>query len=125
MVNYDKKFGDHTVNLMAGVQRETMNEQVFGAYRRYFMSTAVDQLFAGGAEEKDNGGTEFNRARLSYFGRAGTISKRNTLLNLYGATMVPTLSLKIHRFGFFPGIMAGWRISEENSSVITFVSSTT
>ncbi|HSB91467.1 MAG TPA: SusC/RagA family TonB-linked outer membrane protein, partial [Flavitalea sp.] len=114
MINYDKKFGDHAIGIMAGVQRETVNEQSFGAYRRYFISTAVDQLFAGGAEEKDNGGSEFNRARLSYFGRVGYNFQEKYIAEFVwrydGSYTFP----KDNRFGFFPGIMAGWRISEEN-----------
>jgi len=113
MANYDKKFGDHSINLMAGVQRETVNEQFFGAYRRYFISTAVDQLFAGGNEEKDNSGGEFNRARLSYFGRAGYNFQEKYIAEFVwrydGSYTFP----KDSRFGFFPGIMAAWRVSEE------------
>ena len=71
MINYDRTFGSHTVNVLAGAQRETLNTQYFNAFRRYYISTAVDQIFAGGDEEKNNGGGEFNRARLSYFGRVG------------------------------------------------------
>ncbi|MGZ8559048.1 MAG: SusC/RagA family TonB-linked outer membrane protein, partial [Chitinophagaceae bacterium] len=71
MINYDRTFGSHTVNFLAGAQRETLNTQYFNAFRRYYISTAVDQIFAGGDEEKNNGGGEYNRARLSYFGRVG------------------------------------------------------
>ena len=113
MVNYDKEIGDHSVSVMAGVQKETLNSQFFNAYRRYFISTAVDQLFAGGDDEKNNGGGEYNRARLGYFGRVGYNYKEKYIAEFLwrydGSYIFPADS----RFGFFPGVMAGWRISEE------------
>jgi hypothetical protein len=33
---------------MAGIQREKVDADGFFAYRRYFISPVVDQLFAGG-----------------------------------------------------------------------------
>ena len=114
MVNYDRKFGVHTVNLMAGVQKETLNDQYFNAYRRYFISTAVDQLFAGGDEEKNNGGGEYNRARLGYFGRVGYNYQEKYIAEFLWRYDGSYIFPKDHRFGFFPGILAGWRISEEN-----------
>jgi TonB-dependent starch-binding outer membrane protein SusC len=114
MVNYDKTIGDHTVNLMAGVQKETLNTQFYNAFRRYYISTAVDQLFAGGDAGQTIGGGEFNRARLGYFGRVGYNYKQKYIAEFLwrydGSYIFPENS----RFGFFPGIMAGWRVSEED-----------
>lgn len=113
LVNYDKTFGDHTINFLAGIQRETVNNQYFNAFRRYYISTAVDQLFAGGDDEKNNGGGEYNRARLSYFGRVGYNYQEKYIMEFLwrydGSYTLPP----DNRFGFFPGIMAGWRVSEE------------
>jgi TonB-linked SusC/RagA family outer membrane protein len=113
LVNYDRTFGDHTINFLGGVQKETLNYQFYNAFRRYYISTAVDQLFAGGDAEKNNGGGEYNRARLGYFGRVGYNYKEKYLLEFLwrydGSYVFP----KDDRFGFFPGLMAGWRITEE------------
>ena len=114
LVNYDKTFGNHTLNLLAGVQRETLTDEYFNAYRRYFISTAVDQLFAGGDVERNNGGGAFERARLSYFGRVGYNYQQKYIAEFLwrydGSYIFPPNK----RFGFFPGIMGGWRVSEEN-----------
>ena len=113
-LNYDKTFGDHTINFLAGVQRETLNEEYFSAFRRYFISSAVDQLFAGGDQGRTITGGEFNRARLSYFGRVGYNYQQKYIAEFLwrydGSYNFPPQG----RFGFFPGISAGWRISEEN-----------
>ncbi len=70
VVNYDKVIGDHTFNILAGVNRETIRNDNFTAFRRFFISNDIDYLFAGGDAEKDNGGGAWERARLNYFGRA-------------------------------------------------------
>lgn len=114
VLNYDHSFGDHTFNVMAGVNRETIDNENFNAYRRYFISTAIDQLIAGGEREKNNNGGAWKRARLNYFGRVGYNYKEKYIAEFLwrydGSYMFPENS----RFGFFPGVLAGWRISEEN-----------
>ena len=114
LLNYDRTFGDHTVNFLAGVQRETINSEFFNAYRRYFISTAVDQLFAGGDEERNVSGGAYERARLSYFGRVGYNYQEKYLAEFLwrydGSYIFPPSK----RFGFFPGVMVGWRVSEED-----------
>ncbi|MES2648474.1 MAG: TonB-dependent receptor [Bacteroidota bacterium] len=123
LLNYDRKFGDHSLTFLAGVQKETLNDQYFNAYRRYYISTAIDQIFAGGDDEKNNGGGEYNRARLSYFGRVGYNFQEKYIAEFLwrydGSYTFP----EDKRFGFFPGIMVGWRISEEKffKNNITFL----
>lgn len=119
-VSYEKSINSHNFNVMAGVQRETVDADGFFAYRRYFISPVVDQLFAGGTPEQNignsgtNNGDLYKRARLSFFGRAGYNFKEKYLAEFLwrydGSYVFP----KDGRFGFFPGVSAGWRISEED-----------
>ncbi|HTL10749.1 MAG TPA: TonB-dependent receptor [Chitinophagaceae bacterium] len=113
LVNYDRKFGDHTFSLLAGGQKEKLNSQSFNAFRRYFISAAVDQLFSGGDKEKNNGGGEYNRARMGYFGRLSYNYQEKYIVELLGRYDGSYIFPADHRFGFFPGVMAGWRASEE------------
>jgi TonB-linked SusC/RagA family outer membrane protein len=112
-INYDKSFGSHTVNLLAAVTRETIDNETFNAFRRNYISSAIDQLFAGGDPQKDNNGSAYTRARLSYFGRVNYNYKEKYMAEFLwrydGSYMFP----ESDRFGFFPGILLGWRISEE------------
>ncbi|TLU95071.1 SusC/RagA family TonB-linked outer membrane protein [Dyadobacter sediminis] len=126
-VSYEKSIGSHNFNVMAGIQREKVDADGFFAYRRYFVSPIVDQLFAGGTPEQNIGnsgtatlnGTTLNntdlyqRARLSYFGRAGYNFKEKYLAEFLWRVDGSYVFPKDGRFGFFPGISAGWRISEE------------
>lgn len=114
VASYDKVIGDHTLNILAGVNRETIRNDNFSAFRRYFLSNNIDYLFAGGDAEKDNSGGAYERARLNYFGRFNYNYKGKYIAELLwrydGSYMFPEDS----RYGFFPGAMLGWMVSEEN-----------
>lgn len=115
LLTYDRTFNKHhTLNFVFGIERETVKSESFNALRKYFISPLIDQLFAGGDAEKDNGGSAWDRARLNYFGRVAYNYKEKYLAEFVwrndGSYMFPATS----RFGFFPGLMLGWRISEEN-----------
>ncbi|GAB3916265.1 SusC/RagA family TonB-linked outer membrane protein [Larkinella terrae] len=116
ILTYDHMFaGNHGITLLAGITKEASNSNGFSGYRKYFASTAIDQLFAGGSAEKNSNTTAaWQRARMSYFGRAAYNFKEKYLAEFLwrydGSYMFP----KASRWGFFPGVSAGWRISEEN-----------
>ncbi|KQS34289.1 TonB-dependent receptor [Dyadobacter sp. Leaf189] len=113
--SYEKSIGGHNFNVMAGIQREKVDADGFFAFRRYFISPVVDQLFAGGTAEQDiNNFDLYKRARLSYFGRAGYNFKEKYLAEFLWRVDGSYVFPKDGRFGFFPGISAGWRVSEED-----------
>ncbi|WP_460970661.1 SusC/RagA family TonB-linked outer membrane protein, partial [Spirosoma migulaei] len=120
ILSYDRTFGaNHAVTLLAGITKEQSNSNGFRGFRQYFNSTAIDQLFAGGSSQQvaTNDPTQtpiWQRARMSYFGRAAYNYKEKYLAEFLwrydGSYMFPASS----RWGFFPGVTAGWRISEED-----------
>ena len=119
MITYDKKLGDNQFNLMAGVTREKVTNDGFSAFRRYFLSTALQELLAGSDREQtvsnptgDPNGL-FNRARLSYFGRVGYNYKEKYLAEFLWRADGSYIFPEDKRFGFFPGLSVGWRLSEE------------
>jgi len=118
MVNYDKKIIDHTFNLMAGITKEKVNNDGFSASRRYFLSTALQELLAGSDREQTVGNPGdpnnlFKRARLSYFGRAGYNYKEKYIAEFLWRMDGSYIFPEDRRFGFFPGVSVGWRLSEE------------
>ncbi len=113
VVSYDKTIGNHTFNLLAGMNRETIKGDGFSAFRRYYISPALDQLFAGGDKSKDNDGGAFNTARINYFGRVGYNFKEKYLAEFLWRYDGSDIFPKETRYGFFPGIMLGWVVSEE------------
>ena len=114
ILNYKKSIGDHSINLMAGAEKITGKGDSFSAYRRYFLSDAIDQLFAGGQEEINNDGSGYEEARLNYFGRVNYSFQNKYLAEFVWRYQGSYIFEESSRFGFFPGVSLGYVISEEN-----------
>ena len=115
LLSYNKTLDKvHNINILAGVTKETFKGDNFSAFRRNYISPAVDQLFAGGSLQQNTGGSAFERARLGYYGRVQYSFKEKYLVEgiwrVDGSYIFP----ESKRFGFFPGILVGWNISKEN-----------
>ena len=114
LINYERIFdGKHEIKVLVGSERISGNAMDFWAFRRYFTSEVLDQMFAGGDLLKDNGGAASNNARLNYFGRVNYSLDSRYLAEFVwrydGSYIFPAGK----RFGFFPGVSLGWRVSEE------------
>ncbi len=125
LLSYDRIMGDHTVSVLAGVTKEQFKGDRFDAYRRNFISTAVDQLFAGGSEQQNTGGSAYERARLGYYGRFQYNFKEKYLAEFIWRYDGSYIFPKATRFGFFPGLLLGWNVSSEkfmeNVKVVDFL----
>lgn len=114
-ITYDRYFGDHRVALMVGQEQQITDQSSAQAYRKNFISTAIEEINVGStaAEDKDNQGTSTRTARNNYFGRFNYEYASKYLLELLfrydGSYKFPTDK----RYGFFPAASFGWRISEE------------
>lgn len=113
-INYNRTFAKkHDVNVLVGVERITNNGDSFEAYRRYFLSSAIDQLFAGGKDEINNTGTGFKEARLNYFGRFNYAYNSKYLAEFVWRYQGSYIFDKRNKWGFFPGVSLGYVMSEE------------
>jgi TonB-dependent starch-binding outer membrane protein SusC len=115
MLTYDTKIGDHTISLLGGVTKEKFSGDNFFAFRRNYISSSVDQLFAGGSLQQNTGGSAYNRARLGYYGRAQYNYKEKYLVEgifrYDGSYIFP----ESKRFGIFPGLLVGWNVTNEEA----------
>ena len=111
--SYELDLGDHYFKLLGGVTREESEQSFFGAFRRFFLSSDLAQLDLGGNEGQNSFGNGYETARLNYYGRLNYTYKDKYLIEgLFrydGSYLFP----KNNRFGFFPGVSAGWVVSEE------------
>jgi len=114
-LNYDKSFGG-VHNLSAFISMESMDYLAKGieAFRRYFISAQLPYLFAGGTTDWNNNGSVSIDARLNYFGRV-MYNYKETYLLQFSLRRDGSLrfSKESGRWGTFPSILAGWRISNE------------
>ncbi|MEX2593937.1 MAG: TonB-dependent receptor [Anditalea sp.] len=115
LINYERTFAEkHDVKVLFGTERISGDSMNFNAFRRHFTSEALDQMNAGGDLLKNNGGSASEEARLNYFGRVNYSLSSKYLAEFVwrydGSYIFPEES----RFGFFPGVSLGWRVSEED-----------
>src|SRR5690606_4190140 len=108
LLRYERSFGAKSnFNGLIGVEKISGDNMEFFASRRYFVSSAIEELFAGGDAEKDNSGASATLARLNYFGRLNYDYDQKYLLEFLwrydGSYKFP----ESKRFGFFPGVSAG------------------
>jgi TonB-linked SusC/RagA family outer membrane protein len=114
LLNYQTKIGEnHNLKLMVGSQVSKGNTESFSAYRDLFASTAIQEIFAGGTTNQTTAGTGTVNARMSYFGRVNYSFANKYLLEFVGRYDGSYIFAANKRFGFFPGVSAGWVASEE------------
>lgn len=113
-INYDRYFGDHSVSgLLLGELQRVQGENFFGR-RQDFQSDLIDQLFAGSNENRDANGGEFRENRLGLVGRFSYDYKAKYFLQSSFRYDGSSRFAPENRWGFFPSVSAGWRLSEED-----------
>lgn len=116
IMTYNRVFGDHGVDFLIGMERDWSDAESFNGYRRYFLSTALHHFNAGGDKEKNtkSDGDNWERARMNYFGRFAYNYKEKYLAEFVWRYDGSYMFAAGERFGFFPGVLLGYRISEED-----------
>lgn len=113
-LNYDRIFAEkHHITGLALVEAQADKNDNFFAYREGFISTEVDEMFAGSDENKNNGGSASEGGRMSYVFKLGYGYESRYLIDFVGRVDGSAKFAKNNRWGFFPGVSAAWRISEE------------
>ena len=110
---FRRDWGEHTVGILGGVERQTSDYSNLSAFRKYFVSDQLDEMFAGGDADKTNGGSAGLSRRQNYFSRLNYDYADRYLLEFVGRYDGSYIFPKENRFGFFPAVSAGWRVSEE------------
>lgn len=113
-INYERTFASsHGVKAFVAYEQYTNNYDYLSAYRQDFISSNIDQIFAGDKTTAQNDGTASEVARVNFFGRVDYDYEGKYLVQFNwrydGSENFP----RGNRFGFFPGMSLGWRISEE------------
>lgn len=111
---YNRTFAKvHNVSTFVAYEQYSNKFDYLRGQRQDYVSTAIDQLFAGDTRIQTNDGTASESARQNYFGRVDYSYAEKYIAQFNwrydGSQNFP----KSNRFGFFPGVMLGWRASEE------------
>lgn len=112
-IGYERTFNDHSVNAFVAYEQSREQGDWISAYRQGFYSHNPDYMFAGADEKKNNNGSAYVKARQHIFGRVSYGYKNRYLaeftLRYDGSMNFP----KNSRWGLFPGLSLGWRMTEE------------
>jgi TonB-linked SusC/RagA family outer membrane protein len=103
------------IKLMAGTESQYGENNYGNEFRKNFVTSAIPQMFAGAADiNMSNGGWADQNARESYFGRLNYDFNQKYLIELLMRYDGSYMFKPGKQFGFFPGVSAGWRMSDEN-----------
>ncbi len=111
---YSKSFLDaHNIKLMAGYQQETFWNKWHTGYREVFPFPDYPVLNAGGQENQKSSGSASDYALQAIFGRLNYDFKGKYLFEANLRYDGSSRFAEGYRWGLFPSVSAGWRISEE------------
>ncbi|MBQ6576755.1 MAG: TonB-dependent receptor [Bacteroidales bacterium] len=114
LANYDRTFGEHTVNVLAGTSVEqTVNRSLNGS-RNTFPNNYLYELNSGDSTTASNGSSQNEHALISFFGRVNYSFKDKYLFEANVRYDGSSRFARARRWGLFPSVSAGWRISEED-----------
>ena len=113
-LNYNRKFGDHNIGALLLFEESYNNADNFYAQRA--MELASDYLFAG--EEDDQIGTSdmggiWDETRRALVGRVNYDYQGKYMAEFAFREDGSSKWSSGHRWGFFPSVLVGWRLSEE------------
>ncbi|PXX31181.1 TonB-dependent receptor [Arenibacter sp. ARW7G5Y1] len=114
-LNYEQKFGFHNVSAFVAFERQERNFGRFEAFRSGFLSAEIPEFDLGGGDptQSSNNGYSQKFTRENYFGRISYDFAQKYLLELQARYDGSSRFAKDSRFGFFPSVSGGWRLSEE------------
>jgi len=113
-LNYKRSFGKHDVSGFVAYEQNETRRDLFSAARSGFVSSQIDQLFAGSSTGMQNTGSAAETARQNYFGRLSYAYDKKYLVQLHLRYDGSQIFAEGKRFGTFPGVSLGWVLSEES-----------
>ncbi|MBB5268757.1 SusC/RagA family TonB-linked outer membrane protein [Algibacter amylolyticus] len=114
-LTYDKEFGDHSFNALAGYTRQTIKDESSSVSTSGFVSDVIgfNDLSAGEVfENSTSSASEFGI--VSYLARINYNYKGRYLLTLSSRVDGSSNFSEGNKHGFFPAIGAGWNVGSES-----------
>ncbi|MDR3184035.1 MAG: TonB-dependent receptor [Prevotellaceae bacterium] len=111
--NYKVSFHNHNLSFMAGLEYQNRDYQDIYAGAYDFVSPDFRNILDGLFVETSTGGTKNSRGFMSYFGNMSYNFREKYYLDLSFRADGFSGFGKNNRFGYFPGLSAAWRITEE------------
>jgi hypothetical protein len=113
LANYDLKVSDHSLNMLLGTSLEQTQNKGMNGYRTTFPNNYLYELSSGDASTSTNGSSLTEYTLLSFFGRVNYSFKDRYLLEANVRADGSSRFADGKRWGVFPSVSVGWRVSEE------------
>jgi TonB-linked SusC/RagA family outer membrane protein len=114
-INYARSAGNHHVDALLVYEQAASDTSWLEGQRNNFISPTIDQFIAGSSNPLDArvDGRQRKNARLSYVGSVGYDYAHKYFLQASFRYDGSVIFAPEHRWGFFPSVSAGWRLTEE------------
>ncbi|GKG72565.1 SusC/RagA family TonB-linked outer membrane protein [Parabacteroides sp. AM58-2XD] len=126
-LNYQRTIDKHDFSgLLVYEQNQSLGDSFSGTKRDFPINSKDEMFVSGSLNQSMTGSSSINDARKGIIGRLGYIFDTKYLFEASFRADASYIFPKNKRWGFFPAVSAGWRISEENffkeSSSLDFIS---
>ncbi|MEA5405989.1 TonB-dependent receptor [Arcicella sp. DC2W] len=116
-LNYNEKFGEHSINALAGYTAQQLDIDVISVTAKGFQNDRIEEITGKGADATLftlNGATGKSTATLlSYLARLGYNYKERYFLTASYRRDASSRFGPLNRWGNFPSISASWNLSQE------------
>ena len=114
VVNYETQISkNHNIRAMVGYEQQSFKLQYLSGNKKVFPTSSLTELDAGSSSGQSASGSAYEWALRSYFGSIGYNFKGKYLIEANARYDGTSRVAESNRWGFFPSMSAGWRISEE------------
>ncbi|QKJ30344.1 TonB-dependent receptor [Mucilaginibacter mali] len=115
-VNYDKKFGRHSVNVLAGYTAEDATTDYVSVNAKGFQNDNIPEISNKGADPTNftlNSAYKRETTLLSYLARVSyNFASKYYLIGSFRADGSSRFGPE-NKYGYFPSVSGGWNLSEE------------
>jgi TonB-dependent starch-binding outer membrane protein SusC len=120
-LNYDLSIKDNSFHVLLGYSQESNRNDWIQAFRDNFPNNLIYEIDGGAASNQQNNGSASEWALRSFFGRINYDYLGKYLLEVNarydGSSRFPANK----RYGLFPSLSAGWRVSKENFFKVSWI----
>ncbi len=114
LLRYSNTFGEgHNFKVLLGYNMERYAYSTLSGEREGFINTNLTDMDAGSTSTMKNTGFTRDLALMSYFGRINYDYKGRYLFEANFRSDASSRFAPDYRWGYFPSVSAGWRITEE------------
>lgn len=114
LLKYNVNINKHSIDVLAGFSQEEFHSEYVSGFRDNFPNNLLYELNAGSSNNMQSSGSAGEWGLRSYFGRINYSFNDRYLFEVNGRYDGTSRFPTDGRWGFFPSVSAGWKVSEEN-----------